>query len=353
MDKSAKEHIIYFDVIRVVACFLVILVHISANKIKDLPTNSLDYPVSVFFNTLSISAPAIFFMLSGAIFLNPKFPAISVKKLWGKYILRMAVAYVFWSYLYTFIFWLPYYTFSFETVKAYIKEFFTGASMYHMWFIPAIISIYMVLPLLKSSFADKQRCKYYLLLFTVIQILIPTIQIFDFPYKYLLDSVYSRIPYLLCIGYVGYFVLGYYLSIEEFSPKTRIILYASGILSLFAAVGIDVYHSMSQDSVAVLMMNDMFSLNSFFLAAAIFVGFRHIPWHRIKTIRVISKLAKLTFGIYLVHPFFLNIILEHCPFLFQLPAIVWIPIMGMAIFFCSTIVSWIIYKIPVANKYLI
>lgn len=352
MDKSAKEHIIYLDVIRVVACFWVILVHVSSDQMWNLPTNSLDYQVSIFFNTFSISAPAIFFMLSGAIFLNPEFPAISVKKLWGKYILRMAVAYVFWSYLYTFIIWLPYYTFSFETVKAYIREFFTGIPMYHMWFIPAIISIYMVLPLLKPAFADKQRCKYYLFLFTVIQILIPTILKFDFPYKFLLNSVYSRPPYLLCIGYVGYFVLGYYLSIEEFHPKIRIILYVSGILGLLTAVGIDVYFSLCQDTV-VLMMSDMFSLNSFFLAIAVFVGFRYIPWHRTKTIRVISKLSRLTFGIYLVHPFFLKIITEHCLFLFQLPAIVWIPTIGMATFFCSTIVSWIINKIPIANKYLV
>lgn len=117
-------------------------------------------------------------------------------------------------------------------------------------------------------------------------------------------------------------------------------------------MGIDVYLSMRQDTVT-LLMSDMFALNSFLLSTAIFVGFRYISWHRTKTVRVISKLSKLTFEIYLVHPFFLNLINEHCPFLFQLPAFVWIPTIGMVIFFCGTVVSWIISKIPVANKYFI
>lgn len=80
MKPSVKKHIIYLDVIRVIACYLVIVVHISANQLSVLPRNSFDFHVSLFLNTLSIAAPALFFMLSGAVFLNPSFEELSVKK---------------------------------------------------------------------------------------------------------------------------------------------------------------------------------------------------------------------------------------------------------------------------------
>ena len=350
METSDKEHIIYLDILRVIACLLVILVHVSAKQLDAFSPKSFDYQISQFFNTFSIASPAIFFMLSGALFLNPASKDISIKKLWGRYILRMVVSYVFWSCLYTFIIWLPYYTFSAETVKAFILEFFKGVPMYHLWFIPAIISIYMVLPFLKPAFADTHRCRYYLGLFMVIQIFLPTLLKFDLPHGDLIQSLYMRTPYLLCIGYVGYFVLGYFLSVEKISRKTRMIIYAAGILALAAAVGVDGYLSVRQNN-AVLLFNDLFALNSFLVVSAMFVAFRHIPWKKNRFTKAVTKLSKLTFGIYLLHPFIMQMLFGHCPFLLKLPAIVWIPTTTVAIFLCSTVVIWVISKIPIANKY--
>lgn len=351
METSDKEHIIYLDILRVIACFMVIVVHVSANQLHAFQTKSFDYQVSQFFNTFSIASPAIFFMLSGALFLNPASKDIPIKKLWGRYILRMVVSYVFWSCLFTFIAWLPYYTFSAATVKAYILEFFLGVPMYHLWFIPTIVSIYMVLPFLKPAFADTHRCRYYLALFLVIQIFIPTLLKFNLPHGDLIQSLYTRIPFLLCMGHVGYFVLGYYLSVEKISRKKRMIIYAAGILSLAAAVGIDGYLSARQNN-AVLLFNELFALNSFLAATAMFVAFRYIPWKKNRFTKAVAKLSKLTFGIYLIHPFFLQILFEHCTFLLKLPAIVWIPTTAVAAFLCSTVVIWILSKIPIVNKYL-
>lgn len=352
MESSAKERIIYLDIIRIVACFFVIVVHASSNQLYNYPPKSFDFQVSQFFNTLSITAPAIFFMISGALFLNPDAKDIPIKKLWGKYILRMAVAYVFWSYFFTFTIWLPYYTLSFETVKAYILEFFNGIPMYHMWFILAIITIYMVLPFLRPAFAEKQRCKYYLCLFIVIQILIPTVLEFDFPHKHLIQSVYSRIPFFFCISYLGYYVLGYYLSVENISRKMRIIIYGLGVLGLMTAVVIHGYSSVRHNT-ATLRLNNLFSFNSFLFAAAVFVAFRYAPWKTAKHAKAISRLSNLTFGIYLIHPLYLKMVFNHFSFLLKAPAIVWIPAAALVTFLCSTVTIWVVSKIPIVNKYLI
>lgn len=347
-----KEHIIYLDVIRVVACFFVIIVHVSANHLGIHPVTSINFQLSAVYNTLSITSPAIFFMISGALFLNPKSKDIPVRKLWCKYIFRMAVSYVFWSYLFTLIIWFPHYTWSLETLKLYIKEFFVGVPMYHMWFIPAIIAIYMILPLLKPAFADQGRCRYFLMLFLVFQIIIPTILKFDIPYHDILNNLYSRIPFVMCIGYLGYFVLGYYLSAKDFSKRIRYIIYAVGILGIVTAFVLNGYISVSRNT-NKLVLSDLFALNSALFAAAVYVAFRYIPWKRGRLTTFVAKLSGLTFGIYLIHPLCLSLLLEHCPFFVQLPTALGIPLIAAIVFtFCAVIVGCL-SKIPFVNKYLI
>lgn len=224
--------------------------------------------------------------------------------------------------------------------------------MYHMWFIPAIISIYIVLPFLRPAFVDKLRCRYYLILFIIIQFLIPTILASNLPHIYLLENIYSRIPYFLCIGYVGYFVLGHYLNIENFNKNLRIIIYVLGIGSLVITAGINSYFSLFSEN-GDMKLGSIFSISSLLFSSSVFIAFRYIPRKEEKPAKIIPLLSKLTFGIYLIHPFFLNLFLTHCSFLLKLPALIWIPLITTAVFLCSAVIIWFISKIPIANKYLI
>ena len=347
-----KERIVYFDILRVISCFLVIMVHVSSNPISTASPSTFDYQIGNFYNTLAISAPAIFIMLSGAIFLRPEYWKMPLKKLWKKYILRLIVSFAFWSCLYTLIIWIPYYSFTIDTVKLYFLEVITAPPMYHLWFIPMLISIYMILPVLGPAFNDKRNCKYYLALFILLQLLIPTILNFDFEHKAILQGLYGKIPYLLFVGHVGYFILGYYLSIENSSKKLRSILYVLGALGLLLAVGIDGYLSIQQDT-SVRFLDDIFSINIFLFASAVFVAFRHIPWKTNKFTNIVSTLSKLTFGIYLIHVLIMDKVFETCTSLCTLPAIIWIPVITTITFVISTAIIWIVYKIPVINKYII
>lgn len=347
-----KERIIYFDIIRVLACFFVIIAHVSAYLLSIYPVQSFDFQISSFYNTISFSAPILFFMISGAIFLNPQSRDIPIKKLWGKYILRMAVSYVFWSYLFTFIIWLPHYTWSLETIKMFIREFFTYGHMYHMWFIPVIISIYMVLPLLKPAFAEKKRCRYYLLLFLIFQLFLPTIFKFDVPHLGIFQNLYSRIPYILCVGHVGYFVSGYYLSVEDFGRHSRRVIYILGISGIIIASIINGRTAVIQDTTS-LPLSDIFALNSALTAFSIFVAIRYIPWKAGRFTSCMAKLSKLTFGIYLLHPVLLGYVWDYCSFLTKLPSILGVPLIAALVFLCGSVITWCISKIPVLNRYLI
>lgn len=349
---SDKGRIIYLDILRVLACFFVIIVHVSAYLLSIYPVQSFNFQVNNFYNTISIAAPTVFLMLSGAIFLNPRLKDISLKKLWGKYILRMVVSYVFWSYLFTFIIWFPYYTWNLETIGLFIKEFFKSGPMYHMWYIHVILSIYMVLPLLKPAFAEKSRCRYFLLLFSIFQLIIPTIFKFDIPHLGIFQNLYSRIPYILCVGHLGYFVLGYYLSTENFNKRSRIIIYVLGISGITIASIINGYNAVTQNT-TYLPLSDLFALNSALVASAVFIAIRYIPWKAGRFTSFMEKLSKLTFGIYLIHPVLLGRVWEHCSFLTKLPSILGVPVVAALVFFCGSVITWCISKIPVLNKYII
>lgn len=343
----------YFDVIRIAACFLVIVVHVSAAPTTDCPVASFDYRVGAAYNTLSIAAPALFFMLSGALFLNPGSKKVTVKQLWGKYILRLVIAYVVWSNLFTIIICSPYYSLSWDTVLVYAKAFFISPPMYHLWFLPAMIAIYMVLPLLQAAFAEKRNCQYFLLLFLAVQVILPTIQKLEIPYvDTALNQLYTRVPFVLCMGYVGYFVLGYYLSVEDFTGRMRKILYGLGAGGFAAAVGIEEYLSVRRN-LQTPVFSDLFSLNTLFLACAVFVGARYAPWKMDKAARPLEKLSRLTFGIYLVHPLFVDLLAAKCAFLKHINMVIRIPLSAAFIFLCSAAVSWCLSKLPVVRKYLV
>lgn len=348
-----NERIIYFDIIRVLACFFVIIGHVSAYLLSIHPVESFEFQVNSVYNTIAISSPAVFLMLSGAIFLNPQSKDIPIRKLWGKYILRMVVAYVFWSYLFTFLIWLPHYTWSsLETIILYIREFFTSGPMYHMWFIHVIISIYIILPVLKPAFAEKGRCRYFLLLFLIIQIIPATVFKFNFPHQNVVENLYNRIPYIMCVGHLGYFVLGYYLSVENFNRRSRIIIYILTVSSTVIASIINGYVAVIEDTI-YLPMSDLFVLSSFLIASSTFIAIRYIPWKTGRFTSCVSKLSKLTFGIYIIHPVLLGRVWEHFSFLTRIPSILGVPVIAALVFLCGAAIIWCISKIPFLNKYII
>ena len=91
-----------------------------------------------------------------------------------------------------------------------------------------------------------------------------------------------------------------------------------------------------------------------FEAAAVFLFFSERFKNRdVKRVEWVVNLSKLTFGIYLVHPIFI-----------KLPDVLWginlsvgapwfIPVFSCGVFVVSLCVTWVISKIPVANKYVI
>ena len=315
-ERNTKSRLLYLDILRIVACLLVIGVHVSSVWIYAYSAGSFGFACSMFWNALSSIGPMVFFMLSGIVFLEDTAPDIPISRLWYKNILRLLCAYLFWSCAYTVRAWWGYYPLNAETLRLFINEIFLGSPMYHLWFIPALISIYVILPVLRPAFSKLKNCRYFVIYYLVLSYLIPLIIDMDPTKEKLAGAAFSRFSFISLGLYVFMFVLGKYLYSEKIILPVRLALYAAGLILFAGTVHKGISASASEQGVTLSCWADVNFPIMVFIAAFVlfFVSMQKRvgrgPVFRGKADKlngVIPALSKLTFGIYLIHPMFLGV----------------------------------------------
>ena len=173
MTKSNR--IVYMDVLRVIACFSVIMIHSSAQYVvKDI--GSFNFWVGNIFDGLARIGVPLFIMISGALMLDKNYQFSTQKII--KHIIRMIVFFVFWSVLYCFIFNIVGSKIikheSIDIIKI-IGSLIKGH--YHLWFVYLIIGLYLIVPLLRLWVNDtnKKYVEYFIILSIIFTYIIPQI----------------------------------------------------------------------------------------------------------------------------------------------------------------------------------
>ncbi|MEG2929604.1 MAG: acyltransferase family protein, partial [Oscillospiraceae bacterium] len=92
----SKERIVYLDLLRIFSIFCMILLHVSASKWYTTSVNSFEWQVLNIYDILVRFCVPVFVMISGAFFLDAN-REYTIKKLFSKNILRIIVAFIFWS----------------------------------------------------------------------------------------------------------------------------------------------------------------------------------------------------------------------------------------------------------------
>lgn len=224
------QRTIYFDYLRVIACFCVIVLHVSAQQLFDYETPTFDWHAMNVYDSVTRFCVPIFLMISGALFLDPV-KNLSLHKLYTRNILRMLTAFMFWSLIYACYSW-----YTQHGTTSILTYFLCGH--FHMWFLWLIIGLYMLVPILRLIVQNIRVMKYFLIISILFGFVIPSIldivKIF-FP---ILTSVvviiemYSKNMHLQVFScYTCYFVLGYYLNAFFRGRRLENTLIALGILS--------------------------------------------------------------------------------------------------------------------------
>lgn len=352
-----KDRILYADILRIVTIFAVVVFHVTTNRwfIAYIEGSMGEWHVINFFVACLRWCVPVFFMLSGAIFLDPDYK-ISIRKLYTKSIPRILCALIFWSVAYRLLSPITSSLLGYKEITTgdfhrIYSEIFLGTPWHHLWFLYPLLAMYILTPLLRvfTANAKKEHFIYFLILYVVFGSIIPTIDArLNISFSFGINELYS---------YTGYFIAGYFFAKFDLTKIETKILYILGIAAILGTYAISTITAFSQGGPATQFF-DRTAPNVMLGAFFIFVWVKNTVNNSPRILKYqnnkkIIMLANCGFGIYLVHDFFnviLNILNIHTG---TFPAILSVPVLSIAVYLASLGVVLIIKKIPVLNKWII
>lgn len=300
MDKktNVSERNVALDILRIIAALGVVILHVSSDYIVTNDVNSANFAGALFINSLTRFAVPVFVMISGSIFLD-KNKIITVKKIWTHNILRLAVIYAVWSFAY----------YAFECLYFWKSPILKGGpvgilngmvySTNHLWFIGMIIGLYAITPVIKEWIgkADEKNIRYFLLIYLLFQIAATTLKVLI--NKTLTDSIFDFFNVAELSGYIGYYVLGWYLCNYELPKKMKSVLYVMFPVGIAANFIIALVLSRKTGGFSAGIY-DSFGLFTYFNTITLFTVVLSIG-KKIGKNRILSEISKDTLGIYVMH----------------------------------------------------
>ncbi len=342
-----SRRIVYFDYLRILAAFSVVVLHISAQCWYFVGVSGTAFRVFNAYDSIVRWSVPVFAMISGALFLEKE---ISMSTIYRKNVLRMLTSFVFWSILYAVV--------SGGDSKHKADVAFGG--YYHMWFILMIVGIYVCLPFIRLIVSDKKVCKYYMLLWLTVSCILPTLfQVISDLGSGHLSGITERISgdvsglnIYMATGYVGYFILGYYLNHMDFSKKQRLLIYLAGLIGFLTTIYLSLYVS-RRTGVPTESYYSGFTINVLLECIAIFVLFKY--WNvSQKPNRIVAQISKCSFGVYLVHVMIMEFMNERLAInTLSFNPILSVPALSLLVFAIALIISLILNCIPVLKKYIV
>lgn len=346
MENLKLEYIEYFDYIRIISSFGVILIHVSAQNWYSTLPGQYEWEVFNFYDHIVRWSVPEFYMISGALFLSKQ---KTIKKIFKKNIMKIGISYIFWSLVYCIKDKIIYNL----TLKKFILKFIIGH--YHLWFLFTINAIYLIIPALFLIVQNKLIFEYILVLSFIYIFILRNIILYS---KYFIDNdiiniiiqINGRFNNILLNANSFYFIFGYYLNNINIKNKIfSIIIYIFGIFGTFLGAKLSSFISNKQKK----RIGDFLTYESFHVliqSIAIFIFFKNNFYNlRInkKYKKIIKKIGKSTFGIYLIHP----LLIEELDRNFKFNSLSLNPIYNVIfltsiIFFISLILMIFLYRTP-------
>lgn len=338
-----KDKIYYIEILRIMSMLSVVLLHVASTAWFYVDMNTLAWYT---YNAVRCACKwgvTVFVMISGALFLRKE--TISISVLWKKYIKRIVLILLFWSFAYAVFPAMKILLYSGDirswNWRGGVKAFILGEN--HLWYLYMCIGLYMMIPFMKEIAKKRSLLKYFIGLSVVVTILLPMFQKVSF----FMDSIWNqwigKFSIQMVVGYPLYFMLGYYWSSGEITKKKRCSIYwAASIMFV-----ISIYLTSSFEGKHFLVDGTM-SVGNFVITNAIFVlGTQLLDAisPKSKVIEWINKASSLSLGIYLVHMFFVRDITKWAVANFNSSISVMIVTTGMVLL-CSTAVCLLMKRIP-------
>ena len=353
MAKTSDGRLAYADLLRVLSIAAVVVIHVVSLWIYNVPVGSGAWDIYNVYDSLVRWCVPVFVMLSGMFLLDPK-KSMTLPKLFFHHILRIFVALVVWGAVYAIVdFGRVNGAFTWAGIRSALYTALLGNTHYHLWFLYIILGLYLVTPILRAFVqgASRKDFHYFFLLCFVVTYLLPLL--LQLRPSQTVSTYLSRLNLHMVMGYVGYYVAGYYLKTFTLGRIAEIIIYLLGIGGAAVTIWGTRVLSLRSGTLSGVLYEYM-TPNVAAMAVAVFVLFRYLLGVSDEGSRrqSLSGLAKITFGVYLVHDLFL-IIYRHLGIAqLPLPPVLAVPVVTALVLIPSAAVAWLISKIPFAGRYL-
>jgi surface polysaccharide O-acyltransferase-like enzyme len=341
--QSENAHIYWIDLVRVVAVFQVVLVHLSYVIFFKEDVLTGNWRAANFYDSFSRMGVPLFFMVSGYLLLRKDEP---VRQFFRKRFLKVGIPTLFWSIAY--LLWsVDAYTNGTMTfpgvVLSMLKAMYEGNVEIHLWFLYILIGIYLVVPILRVyvSAASRRDLIYFAIMWFLATPLL------ELSGRMLGFQTALVIP--VVTGYVGYFVLGYLLEAVTLDQRGR-VLSALGVLIAITVTYFGTNLLSAQAGPIDAYFYSYFSPPTVLATICGYLLLRDLGSNLVKLGGFVRTVSATSFGIFLIHIFVIELLrsgsLGFRLYSWMAPSIYMIPVTALAVFVLSFVIVYVWRKIP-------
>ncbi len=345
-QENLKQNRFDLSLLRVLATLGVIFIHTCSVLTGSYELFGLTDEQFIFFvcgREFLAGVLPLFFMITGVLLLK-KEREITAKICLTKYVRRVLLA--------LFIFGVPFSmmiriaetkTFSLAYIWTGIVDVITGNSFAHLWYLYMLLGVYLILPMIKlyTDHTSHEQQRYLLIVLFLCNFLFPTIE----------AVTGFHIDFETSIGSIAVFFLlwGKYLDDSKRS-FSRPLLALLGIVTLFVTIWCASDYNMPRWGL-VGYSSPLIAL----MSTILFLLFKGVTIKE-KHSGMMWKLDRLCFGVYLIHPVFMQFTyraLGVTPMSFGENWAVTVPIFWLAFVVVSFAGAFVMYLIPPLKKYVL
>lgn len=367
LPPDGRNHIAWVDLLRIVACFLVVLAHCCDPFVGNF-SDKTDFMSGALWGSFVRPCVPLFAMISGVLLFPVK---MDMRTFYARRLKRVVIPLVVWSLALPLMYYAYFatgvqtsspnivmdsYTWSATAEKLYLFLFNFNYDTTPLWYLYMLVGLYLFMPIMGAwlNQAPRKDVKLFLWIWGVSMVL-PVMQVaapflgYEGNYGSMgLLGVCLWNPYGMLYnfaGFMGYMVLGHYLvkyPLDWSWAKTwAISLLLLGVGYAVSSIGFFEMQKYFPGDYANLEIPWYFSgINVFMMTFAMFSLLSKV---RVKGSRMMSRVAELTFGIYLCH-----FVLVQCSYDFvkyldlPVPGYVQIPVIAVIAFLISLALVWVL-----------
>ena len=332
-----------FSYLRAIACIAIIVLHtvFSSSLLYQDSLTTVERVVSDAVANCMMWAVPCFVMVTGALLLNPA-KELRYQKLFGKYVLRIAVLLVVFCMVFrVFDIFMDHEPLTAGAFLQGFYELFTGTSWSHLWYLYLLIGLYLLMPFYRmvAKHSREADLRYLLIVYVIFLSLLPLLeQWVDCGFYIHVSTIYPF--YLFC---------GYWIHKRNPQMHTGIawllLLLSTALLVVLTAVRLQT---------GIAQLEALWGYSSILVIAQSAGFFALVTRCKGRGIvrRILLQIDRCSLGIYLIHMIFVRLFLRYWGFNPYEGGVLAFVLLIVVIFAISFGITWLLKWIPGVRRIL-